>query len=189
MNTATNAYKMPPLARSLIDSNAVQIVGDWINSLSGTPALAPPSITPNGGTFTALANVTLAAPNTNSIIYFTFDNSLPTTNSFLYATPLSLTSNLTLTASAFATGYVNSATASALFTIQPMQFTTLGFATNGEFQLNFLGVPGQTYVLQGSSNLVNWVPLNTNVAATNLFQFTDPGAGGLPHRFYRVFKP
>ena len=189
MNTATNTYKMPPLARSLIDSNAAQVVGDWINSLAGTPALAPPSITPNGGTFTALANVTLSAPNTNAMIYFTFDRSLPTTNSLLYAAPLSLTSNLTLSASAFATGYVNSATVSALFTIQPMQFTTVGFATNGQFQLNFLGVPGQTYVLQASSNLVNWIPINTNLAATNLFQFTDPGAGGRPRRFYRVLKP
>ncbi len=189
MNTATNTYKMPPLARSLIDSNAVQVVGDWINSLAGTPALAPPSITPNGGTFTSLANVTFAAPNTNVLIYFTFDGSLPTTNSFLYAAPLSLTSNLTLSASAFATGYVNSVTVSALFTIQPMKFTTLGFGTNGSFQLGFLGAPGQTYVLQASSNLVNWVPLNTNVAVTNLFQLVDPGAGNYPRRFYRVLKP
>ena len=176
MNTVTNAYKMPPLARSLIDSNAVQVVGDWINSLAGTPALAPPSITPNGGTFTSLANVTLAAPNTNAMIYFTFDGSLPTTNSFLYAATLSLTSNLTLSAS-------------ALFTIQPMKFTTLGFGTNGSFQLGFLGAPGQAYVLQASSNLVNWVPLSTNVAVTNLFQLVDPGAGNYPRRFYRVLKP
>ena len=188
MNTATNIYKMPPLARSLIDANAVQVVGDWINSLAGTPALAPPVIAPPGGTFTSLANVTLAAPDTNAAIYFTFDNSLPTTNSFSYAAPLSLTSNLTLTASAFATGYVNSVTASAIFTIQPMQFTTLGFATNGGFQLNFLGVPGQTYILQASTNLINWLPLNTNVAMTNLFQLIDPSASNYSRRFYRALK-
>ena len=188
MNTETNAFKMPPLARSLIDSNAVQVVGDWINSLPGTPALAPPSITPNGGTFTSLASVTLAAPDTNAMIYFTFDASLPTTNSLLYAGPLSLTSNLTLSASAYATGYINSVTASALFIIQPMQFTSAGFATNGQFQLNFLGVPGQTYVLQASSNLVNWVPLSTNTPVTNLFQLMDPGAGNFQRRFYRALK-
>ncbi len=188
MNTATNTYKMPPLARSLIDSNAVQIVGDWINSLAGTPALAPPSITPNGGTFSSLASVALTAPDTNAIIYFTLDSSLPTTNSLLYAAPLLLTSNLTLSASAYATGYVNSVTVSALFTVQPMNFTSVGFITNGQVQLGFLGVPGRTYVLQGSTNLFNWIPLNTNVAVTNLFLLTDPGASNFPRRFYRALQ-
>ena len=99
-----------------------------------------------------------------------------------------MTSNLTLTASAFATGYNNSVTVSALFIIQPMQFTSVSFATNGQFQLNFLGVPGQTYVLQGSTNLLNWIPINTNLAVTNLFQLTDPGADNFPRRCYRALQ-
>jgi len=31
------ATQMPPLARNLIDTNAVQVMADWINSLGGTP--------------------------------------------------------------------------------------------------------------------------------------------------------
>ena len=50
MNSVDPALKMPPLARSLVDTNAVQLFNDWINSLPGIPALAPPVITPNGGT-------------------------------------------------------------------------------------------------------------------------------------------
>ena len=188
MNTATNAYKMPPLARVLVDSNAVQVVTDWINSLPGTPALAPPAIAPNGGTFYSFVSAALASPDTNATLYYTLDGSLPTTNSFLYAAPLSLTSNLTLTASAFATGYNHSVAASALFTIQPIYFTSGGFTTNGQFQLGCFGTPGRTYVLQASTNLISWIPLNTNLAATNLFLLTDPGAGNFSRRFYRALQ-
>ena len=188
MNTATNSFKMPPLARTLIDTNAVQVMGDWINSLSGTPALAPPAIRPNGGTFISSVSVTLAAPDTNAMIYYTLNGALPTTNSFLYAAPLSLTTNLTLTASAFEIGFNNSVTASALFVIQPVYFTSGGFLTNGQFQLGFLGTPGQTYVLQASTNLINWIPLITNTAVTNQFLLTDPGASNFSRRFYRAFQ-
>ena len=37
MNTLDSTIKMPPLARNLIDTNAVLVMGDWINSLAGTP--------------------------------------------------------------------------------------------------------------------------------------------------------
>lgn len=39
MNTTETDIKMPELARNLIDTNAVQVMGDWINSLPGVPAL------------------------------------------------------------------------------------------------------------------------------------------------------
>ena len=188
MNTETNAYKMPPLARSLIDTNAVQVIGDWINSLAGTPALAPPTITPNGGTFSPFVNVALTTPDTNALLYYTLNGTLPTTNSFLYAGPLTLTNSLTLTASAFADGYNNSVLVSALFTVQPVYFTSASFATNGQFELGFFGTAGQTYVLQASTNLVNWIPLSTNTAPTNQFMLTDPGAGNYPYRFYRALQ-
>ncbi len=55
---------MPPLARNLIDTNAVAVLADWINSLPGTPALAPPAITPNGGNYFISVAVALSAPDT-----------------------------------------------------------------------------------------------------------------------------
>ncbi|TAL02647.1 MAG: hypothetical protein EPO07_07095, partial [Verrucomicrobia bacterium] len=189
MNTATNSYKMPPLARTLIDTNAVQVVGDWINSLAGTPALAPPGITPNGGAFGGSVSVTLTSSDTNAALYYTLDGALPTTNSLLYSAPLLLTSNATLSASAFETGYINSVAASAAFTVTPViHFTSGGFLTNGQFQLGFYGFTGQTYVLLASTNLVNWTSLSTNLAVTNQFWLTDPGASNFPYRFYRALQ-
>ena len=188
MNTETNTYKMPPLARNLIDTNAVSVIGDWINSLAGTPALAPPSITPNGGTFYSIVNVSLAAPDTNATLYYTLDGSVPTTNSFLYSAPLSLSSNVTLTANAFESGFVNSATASAAFTVQPIYFTSGSFTTNNQFQLGLVGSVGHAYVLQASTNLVDWIPLSTNTALTNQLILLDAGASNFPSRFYRALQ-
>jgi hypothetical protein len=131
INTNAPAIKMPPLARNLVDTNAVQVFTDWINSLPGTPALAPASITPNGGTFTTSVAVTLQSPDPTAAIYYTLDGSLPSTSSLLYSGTFNLLSNATVTASAFRTNYVNSANVKAAFLIQPLYFTSQAF-TNGE---------------------------------------------------------
>ncbi len=187
INTTNNAYKMPPLARALIDTNAVQVFADWINSLPGTPALAPPTITPNGGSYTASVNVTLAAPDTNAAVYYTLDGSLPTTNSLLYTSPFNLLNNAIVSANAFETNYNNSVALSALFLVEPLHFTSQGF-TNNIFELGFAGQTGSNYVLQASTNLINWMPISTNLAVTNLFNLFDINAANYPNRFYRVLR-
>ena len=63
MNTADATVKMPPLARNLIDSNAVAVMAEWINSLGGTPALAPPVLTPAPGIFTNQVTLALQPPD------------------------------------------------------------------------------------------------------------------------------
>jgi uncharacterized repeat protein (TIGR03806 family) len=185
MNTVDGTIKMPPLARNLIDTNAVAVMAGWINSLPGTPALAPPVITPNGGAFIGSVKVTVQPPDTNAAVYYTLDGSLPTTNSFHYSGTVNLAASAAFSANAFETGYNNSVAANALFIIQPLIFTSAGF-TNQVFQLSFAGAAGSNYVLQASTNFVNWIPLSTNVAPTNLFNLFDPGASNFPYRFYRV---
>ena len=171
INTNAPAIKMPPLARNLIDTNAVQVFTDWINSLPGTPALAPPAIVPNGGAFVTFVNVALQSVNTNVAIYFTLDGSLPTTNSLLYSGAFNLSSNAIVSASVYGTNFINSAAANAAFVIQPTAFTSQGF-TNNVFRLRFSGATGSNYVLEATTNLINWTPLVTNVATTNLFDIT-----------------
>lgn len=186
---ATNTIKiqMPPLARNVIDTNAVSVLAAWINSLPGTPALPPPSLTPGAGNYVASVKVTAQESNPSAAIYYTLDGSLPTTNSLLYMGPITLWSNATVSASAFETGYVNSVTASALYQIQPVYFTSAGFS-NGVFHLGFAGAAGSNYVLEGSTNLTTWTPISTNSAPANFFDLIDPGASNFLYRFYRVVQ-
>ena len=188
MNSTDNALKMPPLARNLVDTNAVAVLAAWINSLSGIPALAPPGIAPNGGNYFSSVNVTLSPPDTNAAIYFTLDGTLPTTNSFRYSGAFNLTSKVTVSANAFETGFNNSVAASALFFVQPVRFTSADFLTNGQFQFQFIGAIGSNYVLQATTNFSNWTPLSTNSAVTNPFNLFDPKATNFPYRFYRVLQ-
>jgi uncharacterized repeat protein (TIGR03806 family) len=188
MNTTNNTIKMPPLARGLIDSNAVQVLADWINSLPGTPAEAPPNIAPNGGNYFNGVGITLTAPDTNAVIYYTLDGTLPTTNSFVYDGAFNLTSNATVAASAWRTNYNNSVANSALFFVSPLYFSSAGFLTNQQFQLSFLGVPGSNYVLQVTTNLTTWVPISTNPVITNPLILFDANATNFRYRFYRVLQ-
>lgn len=60
-----------------------------------------------------------------------------------------------------------------------------GFGTNG-FGFNLTWAAGQSVVVETSSDLLNWVPLQTNVLTAATFFFADPVAPRSPHQFYRV---
>lgn len=189
INTVDPTIKMPPLARSIIDTNAVAVFAGWINSLPGIPALAPPVLTPSGGTYFSSVNASLAAPDTNASVYYTLDGTLPTTNSLLYTGPFMLTNTATLSANAFEAGYSQSVAASALFQVQPLYFTSQTILPDGQFQLGFTGVPGSNYVLQATTDFITWTPVATNLAVTNAFILVDPQASNFPYRFYRMEQP
>ncbi len=62
-----------------------------------------------------------------------------------------------------------------------------GMSTNGQFAMSVLGLPGYRYIVQASTNLTSWLPIQTNPAP---FIFLDSGTGVFPQRFYRtVFVP
>jgi autotransporter-associated beta strand protein len=187
VNTLNQDIQMPDF-RNLIDTNGVQVITDWINSLPGTPALAPPGIAPNGGSYVASVSVTLTAPDTNATVYYTLDGSVPTTNSLRYTGAFYLLNNTAVSANAFETNYNNSVAASALFLVEPLSFISQGFLTNHQFQMGFSGVTGSNYVLLASTNFSTWTPISTNTAATNVFNLLDPKATNFPYRFYRVLR-
>ncbi len=191
MNVVNPLIQMPPLARNLIDTNAVEVMADWINSLPGTPALPPPTLNPNGGTFQGSVSVSLEDASNNAAIYYTLDGSLPTTSSTLYTGPFVITNTVTLNANAWESGYSNSVVGTALFVIQPNAYFTgaAGFS-NGIFAMQISGLLSQSYVIQSSTDLLNWIPLLTNVVVTNPFSVVDSAATNYRNQFYRaVQKP
>jgi hypothetical protein len=70
----------------------------------------------------------------------------------------------------------------------PFQFTSGGFFTNQTFQMPISGLAGKTYYLQATTNLINWVPLSTNIAPSDSFYLVDPDATNFQYRFYRAVE-
>jgi sugar lactone lactonase YvrE len=64
-----------------------------------------------------------------------------------------------------------------------------GFQTNGFFGVTTSGAVGQTNVIDGSTNLVNWSPLFTNVVGSTPSFFFDSSSTNYPWRFYRARSP
>jgi hypothetical protein len=57
---------------------------------------------------------------------------------------------------------------------------------NGLFQFGFSTQPGRNYVVQASTNLLDWSPIWTNVGTWTGLQFQDADAWLYPWRFYRI---
>lgn len=62
--------------------------------------------------------------------------------------------------------------------------TRSAWLTNRQFQFRLAGTSGQSYILQGSTNLTSWTSLLTNT--TPLFDYTDTNATNFHNRFYRA---
>ena len=56
----------------------------------------------------------------------------------------------------------------------------------GQFNLNLVGEPGRTVVIEASTNLVNWMALATNLLGSDPIPFTDPESSQFGQRFYRL---
>ena len=54
------------------------------------------------------------------------------------------------------------------------------------YGLNLAAKPGQSYELQASTDLENWVVLKVFTGSGSEFHFDDPDAATIPHRFYRL---
>jgi len=69
----------------------------------------------------------------------------------------------------------------------PMTAAVLTAATTGsggQFSFTVSGAAGQAYVVQASTNLRDWISIQTNTAP---FVFTDTNAAGFSQRFYRTY--
>ena len=77
-----------------------------------------PAISPNGGTYTETASVTISCATSGATIHYTLDGTTPTTSSAVYTGAITLTQSATVKAIAVKSGCTNSEVASAAFTIK-----------------------------------------------------------------------
>jgi uncharacterized repeat protein (TIGR03806 family) len=112
----TEAFKMPPLARNLVDEQGMKLLRQWIESLPGPPTLPPPQISPGGGNFTRPVTVTLKS-EPGATIRYTVDGTVPTSSDLLYEKPVQLTGPTILRARAFKPGFTKSIPAQQIFLI------------------------------------------------------------------------
>lgn len=165
-----------------------------------TPDAALPAPTvevsrPAGGaTFIAPANVTLTADasvssgTVTNVAFFAGVTLLGSAQSspFTITSPVLTAGNYGLTAVATAGGL---STTSAVVNISVV--TALAVSNSapalrgGQFAFAYSANVGLTYVVQRSSNFSTWVPVQTNVAASNPALYTE-SAAATGARFYRV---
>jgi hypothetical protein len=69
-----------------------------------------------------------------------------------------------------------------------MTGTSFGAQTN-QFGFNINWASGQTVVVEASTNLVDWQPVQTNTLTTGTAYFSDPQWTNYPGRFYRLRSP
>jgi subtilisin-like proprotein convertase family protein len=86
-----------------------------------------------------------------------------------------------INAGAISNGWSLTLITSSPIALQPPQFGSF-VNSNGTFRLTITS-PSYSTIIQASTNLVNWVPVYTNMPP---FTFTDSNASSYPYRFYRA---
>ena len=118
MRADTNGdIRMPPIARETIDEPGMQLLHDWILSLPGKDVLAPPQITPAGGTYATAMKVALASPDAGAQIRYTLDGSVPGPQDMLYSAPIDITGATVVRARAYKDGMTRSITSESVYII------------------------------------------------------------------------
>ncbi len=69
---------------------------------------------------------------------------------------------------------------------EPLRLAVLPLGTNSFPLLQLTGAAGYNYMVEASTNLVNWTPTVLVVNSNGTTQFTDPQATNASQRFYRA---
>ena len=72
---------------------------------------------------------------------------------------------------------------------QPITLEATGLATNGAPVLKLTGASDYTYLIQASTNLLDWTPTALLVNTNGTVLFADPGPTSKTTRFYRATLP
>ena len=198
-----------------VDDRYSNDIGQWV----GPPllsAVATPVFTPAGGTFKSALRVTITCATPGATIRYETDGTDPTYFSPAYAGPITLSRSANVKAMASASGYSDSAFATASFTLPapslpnapwgqtPNAVASSGFTlvppaitgvgggpilapNTGIFQIEVHSSQPRI-TIQVSDDLVTWTNTPTlNVIGGSAY-FTDPDVGKHSARYYRL-KP
>jgi hypothetical protein len=121
--TASAVFTVPITVNSTETIEAIAVANGCSSSTvaSGLYTIAPPVATPTfspaAGTYTSAQTVTISDATAGATIYYTTNGTTPTTASTVFTAPIAVNSTETIEAIAAASGFANSAVASAVYTL------------------------------------------------------------------------
>ena len=130
---------------------------------SATPTCDAPTFSPAAGTFTSAQEVTINTTTEGATIFYTLDESVPTTESTQYTSAITVSETTTIKAIAVKDGYDNSSVASATYKI---------------VNINHAGILEDPYTV---ADAINAIDLNTG--------FTSVYAKGIVSKIVTAYNP
>jgi uncharacterized delta-60 repeat protein len=101
---------------------------------------------------------------------------------------LALPTNKTFRARGYTVGGANNASSWFVETVlrQPLAISDIRYSANGQFGFSAGGPAGQVVLIDASTDLRTWTPLQTNTLGAAPLSFSDLQAALFPTRFYRL---
>jgi N-acetylneuraminic acid mutarotase len=135
-SSAVYSAQIPVSTSETVEAVAVA-TGDAVSPIASAtyainlPSAATPTFSVQGGTYTAAQTVTISDTTQGATIHYTSNGTTPTASSTVYSSAITVSSTEMLQAIATASGYSNSAVASATYNISlPPSFTVSGTAVS-----------------------------------------------------------
>jgi hypothetical protein len=174
--TSSMRYTAPIAITAAMTIKAIVVASGFANSaiasaaytLAPPPTAATPTFSPVAGAVPSGSTVAISTTTPGATIYYTTDGSDPTLSTTQYTAPITITAAMTIKAIAMASGFVNSAVASADYTL-----TVVPTAVTPTFS------PGAGAVLSGTT-----VTISTTTAGATIYYTTDgstPGTSSTPY--------
>jgi len=103
-------------------------------------------------------------------------------------TGFALPSNTTFRARGYTVGGLNDGSSWFVETVlrQPLAISDILYSATGQFGFSAGGPAGQVVVIEASTDLRTWMPLQTNTLGAAALSFSDTQSAVFPTRFYRL---